>query len=653
MKGPQKVKEDQRDMLAEPPPSQSNGKKRPTTFQARALSITVTLLAVSYTLFHLYIAGVGLLSLSAARHTHLILSMVLIFLTKPLAKKDNYSWGFIIDFVLILLAIAGGIYLELQSEELVWRVGEPNTADLYMGVVTILLTLEITRRTVGLPLVITSGLFVAYAWFGQSIPGYFGHRGYGIEEMVTSFYIEMRGIYGTSLGVVVQFVVLFITFGAFLQKTGGGDFFVKMAYSLTGNMRGGPAKTAVIASALMGSISGSATANVVTTGSFTIPMMKKTGYPPHVAAGIEVASSVGGVLMPPVMGAAAFLIVALTGISYGEVIRAAALPSLLYFISVFAAVHFMACKLGLRGQPVEGSWWLNLWNILKPGLQYLVPLVMLFTFLMIGYTPTYSAFAAIVTLVALSVLRKKNRLTFKEFFQALELGAINSLTVSAACACVGLIVGVVGMTGLGVKFSSYIALGSGGNIFIAIMFVGLASLVLGIELPITASYLILAILAAPALVDLGLPMLTAHLIVLWFSIDASVTPPVCITSFVSAGIAGAKPFKTALSAWKTAKGLYIIPFLMAFTQINLSGTVFEILMSFITGAIGLVSLSAAWQGWLIGPANWWQRIFLLVVTVVSLIPGLVSGLLGIAIFIILIIIQWLDMRKQSTLPQNA
>lgn len=622
---------------------------------AEGLRLAVMLLAISYTLFHLYIAGVGIVSLSAARHTHLILSMALIFLTKPLSQKKPYHWLFYVDIVLVLLAIAGGTYLELQANALVWRIGEPNTMDMIMGIITILLTLEITRRTVGMPLVITSGLFLAYAWFGQYIPGYFGHRGYGLEEMVTSFYIEMRGIYGTSLGVVVQFVVLFVTFGAFLEKTGGGDFFVQMAYTFTGRMRGGPAKTAVLASGLMGSISGSATANVVTTGSFTIPMMKKTGYPPHVAAGIEVASSVGGVLMPPIMGAAAFLIVALTGISYGEVIRAAALPSLLYFISVFAAVHFMACKLGLRGEPLDQNYWAALWKVLIPGLRFLVPLIMLFSFLMLGYTPTYSAFAAIVTLVALSLLRFKDRLSIKDFFGALKLGAINSLTVSAACACVGLIVGVVGMTGLGVKFSSYIALGSGGNIAIAILFVGLASLVLGIELPITASYLILAILAAPALVDLGLPVLTAHLIVLWFSIDASVTPPVCITSFVAAGIAGAAPFKTALSAWKLAKGLYIIPFLMAFSQINLDGTIMQIIMSTLTGAVGLVALSAAWQGWLLDRASWWQRLLLVVVTATSLKPGMLTDVVGLSLFTLVLLIQLIARRiiKPTVHPQEA
>jgi TRAP transporter 4TM/12TM fusion protein len=605
------------------------------------------LLAIAFSFFHLYIAGIGIMSMSAARHIHLILSMVLIFLIYPLSKKKPRSWTFYFDLILAALAVSVGLYLELQVEALEWRAGEPNTADLIFGLTAILLTLEITRRAVGFPLVVTAGLFILYAYFGNLIPGYFGHRGYDLEMLVTAFYIEMRGIYGTSLGVVVQFVVLFVVFGAFLQKSGGGDFLVKFAYALTGRMRGGPAKTAVISSALMGSISGSATANVVTTGSFTIPIMKKMGYPAHVAAGVEVASSVGGVLMPPIMGAAAFLIVALTGIPYGEVIRASVIPSLMYFVSVYSAVHFMACKLGLKGIASEGDYWRNLFTVLISGIRFLFPLAFLFVLLIIGYTPTYSAFAAILSLILLSAIRRENRLGLKEIFAALELGGRNSLTVSAACACVGIIVGVVALTGVGVKFSSYIATGSGGNIFIAVLFVGMASLVLGIELPITASYLVLAILAAPALHKLGVPLLISHLIVLWFSIDAAVTPPVCITSFVASGVAKSDPFKTAIAAWRIAKGLYIIPFLMAYTPICLNGTFSQILIAVLTGTVGLISLSAAWQGWLLYQTPTLQRILLGVVTVTSLKPGIVTDVIGLGLFFGILVFQYFSNQATS------
>jgi TRAP transporter 4TM/12TM fusion protein len=573
--------------------------------------------------------------------------MALIFLTKPLSKESPYHWSFFLDLLLVVLAVVVGAYLEIVSEDLEWRVGELTTADFVLGVIAILLTLEITRRTVGMPLVITSCLFMAYAYYGYLIPGYFGHRGYNLSMMINSFYIEMRGIYGTSLGVVVEFVVLFITFGAFLQKTGGGDFFVRFAHALTGRMRGGPAKTAVIASALMGSISGSATANVVTTGSFTIPMMKKAGYPPHLAAGVEVASSIGGVILPPVMGAAAFLIVALTGITYGQVVRAAAVPAMMYFVSVYAAVHFTACKLNLQGSPPDKDYWRNLVRLLKEGIPYIACLSLLFSLLILGYSATYSAFFTILVLIFFSFFKKETRMGVRDFIDALRISALNSLTVSAACACVGLIVGVVGLTGVGIKFSSLIVSGTGGSIFLGILFVGLASLVLGIELPITASYLVLAVIAAPALQQLGIPELVSHLIILWFSIDAAVTPPVCITSFVAAGIASSDPFKTAMAGWRFAKGLYLIPFLMAYTPITLNGPLPQVLISIGTGVIGLVALSAAWQGWLLYEATPLQRVLLMAVAVTSLDPAFITDVVGLSLFGIVMILQCYDNKKAA------
>lgn len=607
-------------------------KTDPKTKLEKTISYFVMMLAIFFSLFHLYLAGIGFMSIGASRHYHLIMSMTLIFLTTPLSKKSPRHWTFIVDVILIILAGAVGFYIESQDEIIHRRVGEPNTVDMIMGIIASLLTLEIVRRRIGIPLVITTLLFLGYAYFGDHIPGDFGHRGYDLDMMISSFYMEVRGIYGSTLGVVVEFVVLFVIFGSFLQYGGGGEFLIKLAHAMTGTLRGGPAKTAVIASGLMGSISGSPTANVVTTGSFTIPMMKKMGYPAHVAAGVEVASSVGGVIMPPIMGSAAFLIVALTSIPYNEVIKASIIPSLLYYASVYASVHFMACKYNLIGMPRDGSYWSNLWQVSKEGMRFIVPIVLLFGMLVAGYTPTYTCFLSLIVLVVMSALGHKNRMGLSAILKALEMGAKNALTVSAACACVGFIVGVVALTGVGVKFSSLITLGTGNSVFLSIIFIGLASLILGIELPITASYLVLAILAAPALQMLGVPELVSHLIVLWFSIDAAVTPPVCITSFVAAGVADAPPFKTALAGWRLAKGLYIIPFLMAFSPITLNGPWPEVVISTLTGLIGLVSLSATWEGWLLYEANLWQRIILGVCVLTCLDPGFWTDTLGITLF---------------------
>ena len=622
-----------------------------TDWLAKSVKGIAYLLALAYSLFHVYIAGPGIVSMAAARHIHLIMSMSLIFLVYPLSKKSPRHWTFFVDVLLVILAIAVGVYLEIEVEALEYRAGEPNMLDLIFGVIACLLTLEISRRTIGRSLAITAGLFAAYAWFGNYIPGYLGHRGYDLAQQVNAYYIELRGIYGSSLGVVVEVVVLFVLFGAFLKVTGGGEFLVKFAYAVTGPLRGGPAKTAVLASALFGTISGSATANVLGTGTFTIPMMKKVGYPPHMAAAIETAASLGGVLMPPVMGAAAFLIVANTGITYNEVIKAAAIPAVMYFISVYAVVHFSACRLGLRGIPVQGSYWRNVLRTSVEGIPFLFPIGLLFGLLLAGFSAHYSALASILALVVISCLRRKNRLGIRGILTALDQGAKSSLIVSAACASVGFGVAVVAMTGLGVKLTSIITYGTGGNLFYAIVLVAIASCIIGIELPITASYLVMAILAAPALQSLGVPILVSHLIIMWLSIDAAVTPPVAVTSFVAAGLAEAEPFKTSFTAWMVAKGIYLIPFMMAYTPITLNGPLWEIIFDAVAGSVGLVSVAAGMHGWLIYNASWLYRIPLLAIAGCTITPWEGPRVLGMIAFGFICLIQVIQgSRRKESIP---
>ncbi len=637
----------------------------------RFLGYTVIVCAAGYACFHLWLGGAGVLiwlattggsflavdfkafaaipvlGVDAARHINLIGSTVLVLLLYPLSRETPRHWKFAVDLVFIGLAITAGVWLEYQAEELIYRESEPNNIDMFLGICAILLTFEIGRRAIGLPIVITVAVFVAYAHFGDHIPGYWGHRGQDLESLVNAFYIILEGIYGAPLGVVVEFVVLFVLFGAFLQKTGGGDFFIDLARAITGPLRGGPAKTAVVASALMGSISGSSTANVVTTGSFTIPMMKKAGYPPHIAAGTEVASSVGGVLLPPVMGAAAFLMVGLTAVPYTDIIKAAALPALLYFISVYAQVHYTACRLNLGGTPFPSDYWSNLARVIIRGLPYLVPLVTLVWLLLVGRSAQFAAFAAILLMIAMSFIREETRMGPKQFVEALQTGAKNALPVAAACACVGMIIGVVDLTGVGIKFSALMTSGTGGSVFLAIILVALASLVLGIELPISASYLVVALLAAPALVDLGVPLIPAHLICMWFAIDAAVTPPVCITSYVASGVANSDPFKTAIAGWKTAKGLYVVPFLMAYTPITLNGAWPDVVMAFTSGAIGLISLAAAWEGHFIIKATIIERLILAGVVVTAIDPSGPTDYAGIAGFFLVIVLQYMRKGRAS------
>jgi TRAP transporter 4TM/12TM fusion protein len=635
--------------------NQGEPKKVEKDWLAKGVQWFMYLLAITYSLFHLWIAGPGILSIAAARHIHLIMSMSLIFLVYPLSKRSPRHWTFFVDVLLIVLAVIAGVYLELEVEDLVFRAGEPNTLDFIFGIIACLLTLEISRRTIGRSLAITAALFVAYAWFGNYIPGYLGHCGYDLHQQINTYYIELRGIYGSSLGVVVEVVVLFVVFGAFLKVTGGGEFLVKMAYALTGPLRGGPAKTAVVASALFGTISGSATANVLGTGTFTIPMMKKIGYPPALAAAIETAASLGGVLMPPVMGAAAFLIVANTGITYNEVIKAAVIPAVMYYVSVYSVVHFTACKLGLKGIPVEGSYWKNVFRTLVKGIPFLFPIAMLFGLLLTGFSASYSALVSILALVVIGCLKREKRLGIRGILEALVQGAKSSLIVSAACSSVGFGVAVVAMTGLGVKLTSIITYSTGGSLFVGILLVAIASCIIGIELPITASYLVMAILAAPGLQALGVPVLVSHLIIMWLAIDAAVTPPVAITSFVAAGLADAEPFKTSFLAWNVAKGIYLIPFMMAYTPITLNGSFWEIVFAAIAGSIGLVSLAAGMHGWLIYKANWLYRILFLAVAGCTITTWWWPRVVGVTAFSLLCLIQYFQGRNVEplTLTEKA
>ncbi|WP_422368679.1 TRAP transporter permease [Pelagibius sp.] len=621
---------------------------------SRTLRVAIISIAVAYSLFHLWLGGVGLMSADAARHLNLMGTIVLIILLRPLHAGTPRHWSFAIDLVLVGLAVAVHVYLEIESDALLGRIGIPNIADKVIGGIAILLVFEIVRRAIGTALVITVGVFVLYAVYGNLIPGYWGHRGYGPNELISRMFMSTEGIYGSPLGVVVEFVVLFVLFGAFLQKTGAGQFFIDLARSLTGRMCGGAAKTAVLASAFMGSIVGSSSANVVTTGSITIPLMKKEGMPAHAAAGTEAASSVGGLLLPPIMGGAAFLLVSLTGIPYAEVAKAAALPALLYFVGVYANVHFYASKIGLKPNPLPGDYWVNLGRVLLRGLPFLVPLSLMVGMLIGGYSATYAGFFSILAMIATSFLRKETRLTPAGFIEALEMGARFALPVAAACACVGMVISVVDLTGIGVKFSSFMLDGTGGSLFLAICLVGLVSLVLGIELPVSAAYLIVAILCAPALVDLGLPVLTAHLIVLWFAVDSAVTPPVCVTSYVAAGVGKAPPFRTALFGWKMAKGLYIIPFLMAYTSITLDGTFLDIVMAVLTGATGLIAMAAAWEGYLVIRATLLERLILVVSVVSSIDPQGPTDFLGFAAFGFVLVSQFVRRsRLQEAQPVQS
>jgi TRAP transporter 4TM/12TM fusion protein len=476
--------------------------------------------------------------------------------------------------------------------------------------------------------------------------------------------------------VAATFVFVFVLFGAILESTGGGNFFIELAYSITGRFSGGPAKTAVVASGFMGSVSGSAVGNVVATGSFTIPMMKKVGYRPHVAGAIEAAASTGGQLMPPIMGAGAFLMAEFTETSYLTIIKVALVPAIMYYITVLLFVHYEAKKYGLEGQPKENL--PRAMKVLRKGLHFIIPVVILIYVLMANYSPMMAGFVAVLSTLATSLAANSIRWAtrgrryppddphrpglaqfglqeLEKTLKALEKGACNAVMVSVACAAAGIIVGMVTLTGMGLKFSSLVLDLSFGIEALAILLIGAASLVLGMGLPVTASYIVLATLAGPALLDMGVPLLVTHMIVFWYSQDANVTPPVSLASFAGAGIAGANPMRTAFTSWKLAKGLYIIPLIMAYRPLLGMGENYELLhwevvFTMVTTTLGLVAFASALERYFIRRATWLETGLFTLGAAGLFWPQAWGDLLGFIAFMTAIALQ---MLRKNVISESA
>lgn len=553
----------------------------------------VLAIAVSLSLYQLYTAGVAALTALIQRSVHLGAILCLTFLLKPAfskIRKDRFSIFLFFDWILVGLSIYCTFYICNNLTDIFERQGDWLHQDRVVSIIGTLLVLEACRRVIGLVMTGVCAASIAYAMFGPYMPELIIHKGYSIERITTTLWLTTEGIFGLPIGVAATFVFVFVLFGAILETTGGGAFFIDMAYALTGRFSGGPAKASVVASGFMGSVSGSAVGNVVATGSFTIPMMKKVGYRPHVAGAVEAVASTGGQLMPPIMGAGAFLMAEFTNTSYLTIIKVALLPAVMYYLTVLIFVHYEAQKYGLKGQPKENL--PNILNVLKDGLHFIIPVLILIYVLVSNYSPMMAGFIAVVSTLTISITvnyikwginpEKKESLfgfstgQFKSIVTALENGAKNAVMVSVACAAAGIIVGMVSLTGMGLKFSSLVLELSFGIKVLAILLIGGASLVLGMGLPVTASYIVLATLAGPALLDMGVPIMVAHMIVFWYSQDANVTPPVSLASFAGAGIAKANPLRTALTSWKLAKGLYIIPIIMAYRPLLGIGKTYEL-----------------------------------------------------------------------------
>lgn len=630
----------------------------PTPFNLVTAKV-VAVIAVSLSLYQLYTAGVAALTALVQRSIHLAAILALTFLLRPAFKfvrKDRLNPWVVVDWLLVMASVGCTLYICLNLTAIFERQGDWLPADRIVSIVGALLVLEACRRVIGLIMTGICVIAILYAYFGPYMPELIIHKGYSIERITTTLWLTTEGIFGLPIGVAATFVYVFVLFGAFLETTGGGNFFIDLAHALTGRFSGGPAKTSVVASGFMGSVSGSAVGNVVATGSFTIPMMKKVGYRPHVAGAIEAAASTGGQLMPPIMGAGAFLMAEFTNTSYLTIIKVALVPAIMYYVTVLCFVHFEAQKQGLQGQPKESL--PRPWKVIKEGLHFIIPVIILIYVLVSNYSPMMAGFVAVVSTLATSLAAESVRWIVrrradassspgvvrfagdqtKQILEALEQGARNAVMVSVACAAAGIIVGMVTLTGMGLKFSSLVLELSFGIKALAILLIGAASLVLGMGLPVTASYIVLATLAGPALLDMGVPLLVSHMIVFWYSQDANVTPPVSLASFAGAGVAGANPMQTAFTSWKLAKGLYIIPLVMAYRPLLGVGEGYtllagEVAITMIATILGLVAFAAAIERYFFRRATWVETILFLFAAAALLWPGRLYDLVGIAALI--------------------
>ena len=597
-------------------------------------------IAVGWSCFQLYTALLGMYPAQIQRSVHLSFAFALVFLLYPFRTKSALNKLRVRDYLFAAFAVFIGMYLTINYTRLMETAGDYTKVDMVVGIIGTLLTLEAARRVVGLPIMIIASSFLAYAYFGAYFPGFLTHRGYSIERIVSHMYFTTEGILGIPLGVSSTFIFLFILFGAFLEKTGIGKLFIDIADSIAGWAVGGPAKVAVITSALEGTISGSSVANTVGSGSFTIPMMKKLGYRPEFAGAVEAAASTGGQIMPPVMGAAAFLMAEFLGIPYIEIAKAAAIPACLYFLGIFIEVHFEAKRCGLKGMPWDQV--PRFWTVLKERGHLFVPLIAIIYVLTEGFTPSLAALVGLGLSVVAGMLTKATRMSIPDIFNALEAGARGALGVAIACATAGIIVGVVTLTGLGLKMANGLIQLAGGNLLLTLFFTMIASLILGMGAPTTANYVITSTIAAPAVVMLGVPKLAAHLFVFYFGIIADLTPPVALAAYAGAGIAKADPFWTGVTATKLAIGAFIVPYIFVYNpaMVLIGTTPFLLTQNLVTACGGMFGIGAAMIGFCVAPMSWPERIWFAVAGLMLIDPGTLTDIIGIVMLAMGLFVQY-------------
>lgn len=601
--------------------------KTPSKISRKTLIAAV---AILFSLFQLYTLAIGILNPQVQRASHLLFALMLVYLCKPLQKVGK--WAYVIDGALLLCALIPLGFLILYNKTIMLRMFFVQKMPWYYYLFLVMLVvtlLEATRRTIGLALPVIAAISLAYAYLGQYIPGSFGHSGFTMVELADQLMYTTEGIFGVPLGASATFVILFVIFGAFLEQSGTAEYFMSLASKATLRSRGGPAKMAVFASGLFGSISGSAIANVVTTGNITIPLMKKSGYKKEFAGAVEAVASTGGQIMPPVMGAAVFIMSDFTGIPYISIIRYALLPAILYYASVFFIVHFEALRTDIPLVEPEG---LPSGKELLRGSYMLVPLVMIVVILALGFSPTYACLASMVVVLLFSFFKKETRMTPRKIIAALIDGAKGTISVAMACGTAGIIVGVINYTGIGFKFTNWMLSVAGNNVFLVLLFTAIATMILGMGLPTTPAYVVVAALMVPTLRQVGVGLAAAHLFAFYFANIANITPPVALASYTAAGIAESEPLKTGFVAFKLGIVAYIVPFMFVYSpELLLMGdSIPKMVWSSLTALVGTYMLASGIQGWMLKRLSVIERVLLCATSLCMIHPSFATDVVGIA-----------------------
>ncbi|MCZ9839628.1 TRAP transporter permease [Brachyspira hyodysenteriae] len=615
----------------------------------------IIVISVVFCLFQLYSILSGKITAQVVRATHLAFVILLAYLLFPMKKdmpKDKLPWY---DVIFAIIGAGSWSYITINFETIVRRAGIYTTTDIIVGIIGILLVFEACRRIVGLPILVISIIFIIYALFGAYAPGFLNHRGYSLQRLVSHLFYNTEGIMGTPIGASATFIFLFIFFGALLDKTGIGQFFIDICNAIAGGFDGGPAKVAVLTSAMFGTVSGSSVSNTVGTGSFTIPMMKSLGYRPEFAGAVEASASTGGQLMPPIMGAASFLMAESLGIPYMEVAKAAIIPAILYFTGIFIMVHLEAKKTGLKGLSRDSL--PKIGELLMKKGYLVIPLATIIYFFVLGKTAIYAGLMGIIAagLVAIVnsivdiIMKRKVSFGFNDLIDVFVNAARNIISVAVACAMAGVIIGVITLTGLGLKIGAGLISISGGIPLLLLFLTMISSIILGMGVPTTANYLITSTIAASAIIGLGYEPLAAHMFVFYFGIIADVTPPVALAAMAGAAIAKSDPLKTGIEATKLSIGAFIIPYMFIFNPdiLMINTTIADVIPILITSLIGMFGVSAGLEGYVFRKCKPYERILFIVAGLLSIYPEFYSDIIGIAIIAVLVVVQIATRNKNK------